>query len=98
MRRRKKTRDFAPEPERSGLRSWFGRSRKLERLEERDWRRRIVLASRKLQLVQRTLSADVSDVRGLRKDLDRTRPDMDRLEQELGESRSAAGSPRTASA
>lgn len=92
MRRRKKTRDFAPEPERSGLFSWFGRSRKLDRLEERDWRRRIVLASRKLQLVQRTLSADVSDVRGLRKDLDRTRPDMDRLEQELGESRSAAGS------
>ncbi len=79
---------------RSLLRSLLERwsHRRLERLEERDWRRRIILASRRIQSVHMALSADVADVRGLKAKLSTARPAVERLNQELGAARQAAES------
>jgi chromosome segregation ATPase len=67
----------------------WGRSR-AEELEERDWRRRMLLASRRIQTVQTALSADAADVRGLKAKLTSTRPAVERLNAELGAAREAA--------
>ena len=94
MRRKKKKGTASPRRAIKKSGGWFGRSRdsELDRIEERDWRRRIILASRKVQMVQTALTADISDVRGLRRGLAQARPNMDLLEQELQQSRGAAGS------
>jgi chromosome segregation ATPase len=60
-----------------------------EELEERDWRRRLLLASRKIQGVQMAISADAADVRGLKAKLSSTRPAVERLNEELGAARAA---------
>ncbi len=75
------------------FRDWLERlrRRRAERFEERDWRRRVILASRKIQHVQMALSADVADVRSLKSNLSGVRPAMERLTQELGTSRETAG-------
>ncbi len=63
------------------------RERRSNAIEEREWRRRIVLASRKIQGVHHELTEDIADVRGLKTHLDNARPEMQRLEEALAESR-----------
>jgi chromosome segregation ATPase len=80
---------------RSFLRRLFGswgesRPAELAELEERDWRRRMLLASRRIQGVQMALSADAADVRGLKAKLTSARPAVERLNAELGAAREAA--------
>ena len=55
--------------------------------EEREWRRRLVLAGRKLQHVYQSLSQDIAEVRNLGAGITEVRPDIDRLEKELQVSR-----------
>ncbi|MFT5290405.1 MAG: hypothetical protein ACI82F_002479 [Planctomycetota bacterium] len=57
-----------------------------EHEEERDWRRKIVLASRKIQQVHMSLSDDVSEVRELRAALERTAPKVEHLDEQLQDS------------
>ena len=63
------------------------RRRRADAIEERDWRRRLVLASRKIQSVHHELTEDISDVRGLKGHLESARPEMERLENALAASR-----------
>ena len=58
-----------------------------ERLEEREWRRRMVLASRRIQEVHESLDDDLTDVRGLKAHVESARPEMERLEESLAASR-----------
>ncbi|HED65360.1 MAG TPA: hypothetical protein ENJ09_07380 [Planctomycetes bacterium] len=69
----------------AGLRGWL-RERRRERKEllwqrqqQRDVFRNIILATRRIQDVQRTFAEDVEEVRGLRAHLEHARPEMERL-------------------
>ena len=66
----------------------LGRRRraKLEREEERDWRRKLVLASRKIQQVHLALSEDVADVRDLRARLEQAAPRIEQLDRHVVDS------------
>jgi len=55
--------------------------------EEREWRRRLILAGKKLQHVYQSLSQDIAEVRRLGHGITDVRPDIDRLEEELKVSR-----------
>ncbi|MEW6073097.1 MAG: hypothetical protein AB1726_10975 [Planctomycetota bacterium] len=83
-----------------GRRLWrlpIGRARswRAERAEERDWRRRIILASRKIQQVQLALGGDLEDVRGLRAGLERSAEGIGQLERYVARAEELFGSIET---
>ena len=64
------------------LRQRYRRAR-LARSEERHWRRRIILAGRKIHAVQLALGEDLADARGVKARLDDIGPRLERLEDVL---------------
>jgi hypothetical protein len=65
--------------------------RRRERIEERSWRRNLVLAGRKMQQAQLALTEDIEDVRGLKAHLDRAVPGLAKLESQLARAEALMG-------
>ena len=59
------------------------RRQRAERMEERDWRRRIILASQRIQQVYLALGEDLGHVKGLRENLDRSTAGLERIESHV---------------